>query len=430
MKHLSYVEKTSDVLFTDHRKVYYSDENEDVFVKEYYANPSLEIILEGGGYNDLSLIPLRAKKRGVNGEIVWSHNLASDIATIDGTTLRFLKHYEGSVTIIATAGGYSDVKVVTINCSAVPDEVIYSVVTPPSTPTVEWDATSAELSFVGKITAKYTSHEGRPDESTQSTYTFTAEFPQNPLIYPEVNTEMVDLGLPSGTKWAKCNLYAQTETDYGYYFQWGDTIGYPTAGVTTINREGVYNWEGNDIAWIVKQKNDGKIFTYNTTPYQTNESAAFTDSATKWSKYVGSTTSSYKDPSATDEDALKTVLDPKDDAAYVHMGEGWRMPTEAQFNELLNGTTNAWVTDYNGSGINGLLFTSKTNGNTLFIPAAGEGYDQRITRVGTYGYVWSNNINISSPYGINELNFNKDYWGMYQYGAGRYLGFSIRGVHA
>ena len=407
-------------------KPWVSMTNDDELVY-IYVDPSLNITMDDE-YDDKALIPLKAKKQGIDEDIVWSHNLASDVATIDGTTLRFTKHYEGSVKVTATAGELTDEKAIIIKCVAVPDQVTYTVVTPPSVKTVNWDDTTADLSFVGKIVATY-SDGHKPSETTQSTYNFTAEFPQNPHIYPEINTEMVDLGLPSGTKWAKCNLYGQTETDYGYYFQWADTNGYPTAGESTIDREGTYDWEGHDIAWTVKQKNQlSKFFDFNTTPYQTNESAGTYAPKTKFTKYLGSTESTYKDESATDEDALKTVLDPMDDAIIAHMGEGWSMPTASQFSELLSGTTNEWVEDYNGSGINGRLFTSKTNGNTLFIPAAGYGDCSSMLNVSSYCDMWSRNLNASSPfYGFN-LYFNSG--NCYVSNYNRFNGFSVRGVHA
>ena len=147
--------------------------------------------------------------------------------------------------------------------------------------------------------------------------------------------EYVDLGLPSGTLWAKCNVGATNETDYGLYFAWGETEGYAIKYV--------------DEDWII----DGeKAFTWN--DY-------------KWTEDGGSTVSKYN---LTDD---KTVLDAEDDAVVINMGGKWHMPNIEQYRELLNTeyVTNEWVENYNGSGINGRLFTSVSNGNTLFIPATG-----------------------------------------------------------
>lgn len=218
--------------------------------------------------------------------------------------------------------------------------------------------------------------------------------------------EMVDLGLPSGLKWAKCNIGAEKETDYGLYFQWGATEGYTAEQVA--KRE--------------------KVFYFDTTPYQTNGSAGTTYSATKWTKYLGSTTSTYKDPSATDEDALKTVLDPEDDAATKIMGKGWSIPTKADYDELFVNTTKEWVTNYNDSGVNGRLFTSKTNGNTLFIPAAGCIQGTFVTDVGSSGYVCSSSLYASRPYNAQNLVFSSSICTTNL--MARYFGFSLRGVHS
>lgn len=222
---------------------------------------------------------------------------------------------------------------------------------------------------------------------------------------PTPTYEYVDLGLPSGLKWAKCNIGATSETDYGLYFQWAATEGYTAEQV---------------------EKSE-KVFDFNTTPYQTNTSAGDSYEVTKFTKYLGSTTSSYKDTSATDEDAEKTVLDPIDDAATQLMGKDWRMPTRADFNELLEGTTNVWVDNYNNSGINGRLFTSKANSsNTLFIPAAGLAFGSSMYDAGSYGGVWSSSLRTAIPCDGRSLDFNSGSCDMYN--NTRDCGFSVRGV--
>ena len=109
------------------------------------------------------------------------------------------------------------------------------------------------------------------------------------------------------------------------------------------------------------------------------------------------------------------------------MGGDWRMPTKAECQELLNGTTNEWVTNYNGTGINGRKFISKTNGNSIFIPAAGFCYDGSVDGVGNYGYVWSSSLNTSDPGNAWYLYFDSSTCRMLHYD--RYEGWSVRGVH-
>ena len=193
--------------------------------------------------------------------------------------------------------------------------------------------------------------------------------------------EYVDLGLPSGTLWAKMNVGATSESDYGLYFAWGETEGYADAST--------------------------KAFSWNDYKYGTSSSNI--------TKYT-----------ATNN---KMVLELEDDAAYVNWGPEWRMPTEEQCNELFNTTyvTNAWVTDYNGSGVNGRLFTSVSNGNTMFVPAADICQDGDVPRVGNHGGVWASSRNSRSISTAYYFKFNSN-------GASvsddmyRYSGMSVRGV--
>ena len=76
-----------------------------------------------------------------------------------------------------------------------------------------------------------------------------------------------------------------------------------------------------------------------------------------------------------------TTLEPSDNAATANWGNGWRMPTQAEFQELLGNTTNTWTTQ---NGVNGWLFTAN-NGKTLFLPAAGYRYDGNLGGSGS-GY--------------------------------------------
>lgn len=192
----------------------------------------------------------------------------------------------------------------------------------------------------------------------------------------------VDLGLPSGTKWATMNVGANNETDYGLYFAWGETQGY--ADVST------------------------KAFSWSDYKFNPNgDSSTFT----KYNETDG-----------------KTVLDLEDDAAAVNWGGDWHMPTKEQCDELFNTTyvTNAWVTDYNGSGVNGRLFTSVNNGNTVFVPAAGGCINGEVFNASNYGCVWA-----STLYSDNVKNAWDFTFYSYQERVGygnRCVGESVRGV--
>ena len=193
--------------------------------------------------------------------------------------------------------------------------------------------------------------------------------------------EAVDLGLPSGKKWAKCNIGAETETDYGDYFMWGSTA--PDTD--------------NTCNWAHAPFNNGS---------SSFDSAYFNAHKSEW----------------LDGDVLK----PEYDAAHVIMGGDWRMPTKDDFEELLEGTTNEWVENYKDSGVNGILFTSTSNGNTMFIPAAGYRDGSSFYYQGSGGNVWSSLLNTHNPYDAYGLYiFSHSYSVNSEY---HYFGFPVRGV--
>ena len=205
-----------------------------------------------------------------------------------------------------------------------------------------------------------------------------------------INTEYVDLGLPSGLKWAKCNIGAETETDYGVYFQWGETSGVSGSLVRKYSDEN-YSWES---------------YTHCNGSYNT------------MTKYNNDT--SYGE----NPDNI-TVLETKDDAATQIMGSDWRMPTEADFTELYKNTTDKWIANYNGTGASGRKFTG-SNGNSIFIPTVGKCADGSVYVDGSGGYVWSSSLFTSYPHEAWVLHFNVGSWGKTQ--GNRYNGFVVRGV--
>lgn len=176
--------------------------------------------------------------------------------------------------------------------------------------------------------------------------------------------ESVDLGLPSGTLWAKYNIGATSETDYGDLFAWGATEPYRLNGTIPID---------------------------NTNNY-----------------------------SASYANKIQHELYPNEDAATVHWGKGWKMPTKAQFDELLANTTDEWTAI---SGINGRKFTA-SNGKYIFFPAAGYFDGGSLYARGSNGYYW-----IRSFYSASHawaLLFNSSGRGVKaDY---RHLGFSVRAV--
>lgn len=233
--------------------------------------------------------------------------------------------------------------------------------------------------------------------------------------------EYVDLGLPSGTLWAKMNVVATSETDNGLYFAWGETEGY-TAEQVGVDKQ--FTWAD----YKFNPSGDGATFT----------------------KYT-----------STDN---KIVLDPEDDAASVNMGGEWHMPTGGQYRELLKETKNGFVTNagvftqyawndtdgyssptettatINGWNTAGYFFfkntyTSVTDAITaedyLFIPAAGRCGNGRVNGVGEWGNVWSSSLNtngVSSAWVFGFGFGSAESEAGVNDGADRYSGRSVRGV--
>ena len=189
--------------------------------------------------------------------------------------------------------------------------------------------------------------------------------------------EYVDLGLPSGLKWATMNIGAETETDYGDYFMWGST---------TPNNDTPCDWEH----------------------------APFNNGS---SDYDETYFNSVKDTVCPNG-----ILTKEYDAASQIMGGDWRMPTKDEFQELIDYTTNEWT---KVNGVNGRKFTG-SNGNSIFIPAAGWCRNGSVIYVGIYGDVWSSSLDTSYNYNAWYLGCSSD--SCFMYNSSRYCGWPVRGV--
>ncbi len=193
------------------------------------------------------------------------------------------------------------------------------------------------------------------------------------IIVKETNydtREYVNLGLPSGTLWATCNIGATSPEEYGDYFGWGETVPYYTKGHSQDNP--CSSWRENKTGYNWKS-----YFDY------------ISDS--KYKKY--------------DNNGGERVLLPEDDAATENWGEDWQMPSENQVKELKSSdnTISEWTTL---NGVYGRLYTSKKNGNSIFLPAAGYRVDEALIDVGTIGLYWCNKIYWSDPDGAKTLDIS------------------------
>ena len=193
------------------------------------------------------------------------------------------------------------------------------------------------------------------------------------------NVQAVDLGLPSGLRWASCNVGATAAEGYGDYYAWGETA------------------PKTDYSWATYKHANG--------------------AENKLTKYC--TDTSYGDNCFTDD---KTTLEPEDDAATVNWGEEWRMPTDAEWTELREQCTWTWTTL---NGVYGCQVTSKTNSNSIFLPAAGYRYGTDLNNVGSYGDYWSSSLYVFPEYAW-FIYFNSD--GINRGRNPRRIGQSVRPV--
>ena len=84
------------------------------------------------------------------------------------------------------------------------------------------------------------------------------------------------------------------------------------------------------------------------------------------------------------------------DVVTQKLGKNYSMPTKEQLDELLEYTNNKWVKNYNGTGVNGKLFMSKINGNSIFIPTTGYRIDSRLMQNGFLGSIWTSSRDTTS----------------------------------
>ena len=194
--------------------------------------------------------------------------------------------------------------------------------------------------------------------------------------------EYVDLGLPSKTMWATCNVGADKPEDNGLLFQFGHIDGYKYMDENHKFKTNAQNLEDGSAREYIPITSSGKI-------YKENE-----------------------------------ILDFADDAAHINMGGKWRMPTKDELEELFNNTTHKVETL---NGVKGMMFTSKINDKRLFIPFAGYWYNGSFYAIGSDAYMWSSRVHSSIVYRVTRLflDFNGDVDVIY---ADRTCAFSVRGV--
>ena len=168
----------------------------------------------------------------------------------------------------------------------------------------------------------------------------------------------VDLGL--SVLWAFFNLgesgFVSSPEEYGAYYAWGETV------------------TKSDYSWSIY----------------------------KWCNGSSSSLTKYNTKSSSGTVDNKTQLELSDDVARQKLGGSWRMPTSAEFYELINNCTMTWTTQ---NGVDGRLFTSKKNGKSIFLPAAGFRDGSSLYGAGSSGYYRSSSLNSYYPYDAYDLYF-------------------------
>ena len=192
---------------------------------------------------------------------------------------------------------------------------------------------------------------------------------------------LVDLGL--SVKWATCNMGATKPENKGNYFAWGHISG----------RSSQYSW-GN-----YKWCENG--LSYRLTKYNINTDYGLVDN--------------------------RTILDKSDDAAFMNWGDEWRIPTKAEFQELID---NCEWTKVDILGKKGFKVTSRVNGNHIFLPVTGCQLDYNTSGENEYGYYWTNTLNESKPSQAYMMNFGIPQGRTYKiHVSNRNVGRCIRPVH-
>ena len=191
-----------------------------------------------------------------------------------------------------------------------------------------------------------------------------------------------------GPYWATTNVGAEMPEDYGLYFWWGDTTGYRREGESWVASN------GSGSGFLFDKGNAG---TYGKT--------IATLQSEKWITADG-------------------VLAPEHDAAHVHWGGAWRMPTKQELGDLVNKCNWTWTKQ---NGVDGYVVRGKGayESASIFLPCVGRGYGTSLYYAGSLGDYWS-----SVPYSVNSYAWSLDFDSSDHYTdyAGRYFGQSVRPV--
>ena len=208
----------------------------------------------------------------------------------------------------------------------------------------------------------------------------------------------------NGPYWAECNVGATKPEEFGYYFWWGDTVGYTRNG-GTLTSNFIHPEYYTNVTWVSStgEQMSSSPFTTSCPTYE-KENAELLSVG-----YIDSTTN----------------LVAAHDAATAHLGAPWRTPTSAEIEALVSNCTTMWITT---NGVNGRLVTGQGAyaNRSIFLPAAGYGSGSSFFDPGSYGDAWASTPNPDFSYNAWRLYFNSGNFRQGDYS--RYLGQSVRPV--
>ena len=249
--------------------------------------------------------------------------------------------------------------------------------------TYSWSSSNSAIAFVdnnGKVTAKAKGNATIKATANDGSGVFASCAVRVKEPYTAVAGDAVDLGL--SVKWSSTNLGATSPSDYGDFFAWGETA------------------PKDNYRWATYELCNGSSSTL--TKYNNSSSYGAIDNKSEFKDY------GYED-----------------DAARQALGGKWRVPTDAEWTELRTKCTWTWTTNYNGTGVKGRIVTS-SNGNSIFLPAAGHRDYSLHYDAGSSGYFWSSSLFSDEPSNAWHVGFNSG--PILRLNDFRYYGHSIRPV--
>ncbi|MBR5214990.1 MAG: hypothetical protein IKV80_02065 [Bacteroidales bacterium] len=293
-----------------------------------------------------------------------THGVSEDGLRYRGCTVRPVREVVEKPTVSASVENYTDltaiIKTFVSSSSAITERGFYYGTNPEPADTDNKVVLENEVGYISNTLINLTPNttyyvKAYATNSEGTSYSEVVSF----TTLEKIEYEYVDLGLPSGLKWATHNIGATTPEEYGDYFAWGEVV-----------------------------TKDG---------------------------YTADNSLTYGKP-------MDDISGTEYDAATINWGGDWRMPTYGEMNELINNCTWTRTTQ---KGVYGYKVTSKTNGNSIFLPAAGcrSGWAVN-TAAGNEGYYWSSSPNNGNSYYLIFINSGLSV----TYGNYRNSGYSIRPV--